>query len=1008
MTKEQMMKRWQSTFKKMPPEINDYLEGKIDQYPEQVNLPLREFYDSDWMKEEFYGEDSETVELARRMLIVATKINKDSFAIACETITEIHFWLQIGHKFEDILEKGVRPYLLRAQLYRQYGTMKDQETPRAFGPKDSYYVAQLLFKYRPAESEAFADRLLTEKHWDNSVEFELALFMTLVLLKEDTAKYSRYLPYLTLCDNDLSGSDLERLIRLKSSAYILTAIWKNGWTEVPQPAELTPLVTHIIREIQQMAYPKGGQVPSQEQLADPTASEKLWKDWVKSFFATRSYDCSGLLDSLGLLYTYSPLAKLFVDRLLFYSRDKSYHLFYDNIWSPREKWLGEKMEQTFEVFLEGNNWYTVQTIFTRNRYEYSTDSCLQAHVQAHPEEAWACLSDEAWNGKHKRAWLQFLYTTCGWRALEPLVDLLATTKMKGLLQEIESMFEGRESEVRPLLEKRLDEMNREGAEVARRLLKQWDNAREAATETQTGPDSGPAMSPAEAVAYCQEHFDKKNKKYISWIPAEMLQGLRFADLSGPAPEVVPQYILSEYMSLGKPYRIGACDRIAAMLHPQDLEQALESIFRYWVDQTSAEAKRKMFLLPYCIYMPDSALMRLSNLMNDWAQNSRGAMASFAVNAIAINGGNMALMMIDTMAAKSRYYKIKTAAKAAFDVAAEALGVSTDALSDRIVPSLEFSTTGERTFDYGPRQFTVTLQPDFSLSIFDPEKKKTLKSLPAPGVKDDAVKAAAAKKAFSELKKQIKATVQTQTGRLEQVLRNGRKWSVAAWRELFVENVVMHAFATGLIWGVYDPRTGELQTTFRYMADGTFNTVDETEYTLPDEASITLVHPTELDPETLGRWIEQLSDYEVVQPLAQLNAPIGELAPDEIEDKRTITRYSGTVVTGSQIMSFIRKHNLQRGPVTEGGAVEYYTWIEKTLGIALQLYAKGLAAFAPAYDEEITLGEVIACRLNEKQEVIDWPSKDELVEIETLPKRFLSSVIGVLDGLRDLNKERSDD
>lgn len=219
---------------------------------------------------------------------------------------------------------------------------------------------------------------------------------------------------------------------------------------------------------------------------------------------------------------------------------------------------------------------------------------------------------------------------------------------------------------------------------------------------------------------------------------------------------------------------------------------------------------------------------------------------------------------------------------------------------------------------------------------------------------------------------------------------------------------MHAFATGLIWGVYDPRTGELQTTFRYMADGTFNTVDETEYTLPDEASITLVHPTELDPETLGRWIEQLSDYEVVQPLAQLNAPIGELAPDEIEDKRTITRYSGTVVTGSQIMSFIRKHNLQRGPVTEGGAVEYYTWIEKTLGIALQLYAKGLAAFAPAYDEEITLGEVIACRLNEKQEVIDWPSKDELVEIETLPKRFLSSVIGVLDGLRDLNKERSDD
>lgn len=1000
MTKEQMMKRWQSTFKKMPPEINDYLEGKIDQYPEQVNLPLREFYDSDWMKEEFYGEDSETVELARRMLIVITKIKSNSFNDSFSVVYDTRLWLQIGYEFEDILEKGVRPYLQnRRMMYK---------AEISLGPDHSYDTAKMLFKYCPAESEAFADRLLTEKHWDNSVEFELALFMALLLLEVDAEKYGRYLPYLTRFWNEPSANDLERLIRLKNSGYILTTIWKNGWTEVPQPAELTPLVTHIIQEMLQEAFPEGKKAPSQEQLADPTVTEKQWKDWIKKAQHTYDKHFDRLLYNLGLLYTYSPLAKLFVDRMLLYSDNPRFLL--DCICSPRKDWLGEELKQTFEVFLEGNNWYAVQAIFTYdyNASETDIESRLQAHVQAHPEEAWACLSDEAWNGKHKRAWLQFLYTTCGWRALEPLVDLLATTKMKGLLQEIESMFEGRESEVRPLLEKRLDEMNREGAEVARRLLKQWDNAREAATETQTGPDSGPAMSPAEAVAYCQEHFDKKNKKYISWIPAEMLQGLRFADLSGLVPEVVPQYILSEYMSLGKPYRIGACDRIAAVLHPQDLEQALESIFRYWVDQTSAEAKRKMFLLPYCIYMPDSALMRLSNLMNDWAQNSRGAMASFAVNAIAINGGNMALMMIDTMAAKSRYYKIKTAAKAAFDVAAEALGVSTDALSDRIVPSLEFSTTGERTFDYGPRQFTVTLQPDFSLSIFDPEKKKTLKSLPAPGVKDDAVKAAAAKKAFSELKKQIKATVQTQTGRLEQVLRNGRKWSVAAWRELFVENVVMHAFATGLIWGVYDPRTGELQTTFRYMADGTFNTVDETEYTLPDEASITLVHPTELDPETLGRWIEQLSDYEVVQPLAQLNAPIGELAPDEIEDKRTITRYSGTVVTGSQIMSFIRKHNLQRGPVTEGGAVEYYTWIEKTLGIALQLYAKGLAAFAPAYDEEITLGEVIACRLNEKQEVIDWPSKDELVEIETLPKRFLSSVIGVLDGLRDLNKERSDD
>ena len=65
-------------------------------------------------------------------------------------------------------------------------------------------------------------------------------------------------------------------------------------------------------------------------------------------------------------------------------------------------------------------------------------------------------------------------------------------------------------------------------------------------------------------------------------------------------------------------------------------------------------------------------------------------------------------------------------------------------------------------------------PDFSLSIFDNEKQKAIKSMPAPGANDDAVKATAAKKEFSELKKQIKATVQSQTNRLEKVLMNGRR------------------------------------------------------------------------------------------------------------------------------------------------------------------------------------------------------------------------------------------
>ncbi len=62
------------------------------------------------------------------------------------------------------------------------------------------------------------------------------------------------------------------------------------------------------------------------------------------------------------------------------------------------------------------------------------------------------------------------------------------------------------------------------------------------------------------------------------------------------------------------------------------------------------------------------------------------------------------------------------------------------------------------------------------------------------------------------------------------------------------------------------RLGE---TFRYMEDGSFNTVDEEEYTLPDGGSIGLVHPIELTDQDLAAWKQQLEDYEITQSIDQL-------------------------------------------------------------------------------------------------------------------------------------------
>ena len=167
-------------------------------------------------------------------------------------------------------------------------------------------------------------------------------------------------------------------------------------------------------------------------------------------------------------------------------------------------------------------------------------------------------------------------------------------------------------------------------------------------------------------------------------------------------------------------------------------------------------------------------------------------------------------------------------------------------------------------------------------------------MPAPGKRDDAEKAAAAYEAFKQLKKQVKTVAASERLRLEQALTAERLWRAGAWRELFVKNPVMHQFAIGLIWGVYE--NGALKDTFRYMEDGSFNTVDEEEYDFPEEGMIGLIHPIELTEADLASWKEQLADYEVVQPIEQLSRPVYRVTEEE-KGKMELARFGGMLING---------------------------------------------------------------------------------------------------------------
>lgn len=458
-----------------------------------------------------------------------------------------------------------------------------------------------------------------------------------------------------------------------------------------------------------------------------------------------------------------------------------------------------------------------------------------------------------------------------------------------------------------------------------------------------------AESEEQAAAQTTEQLVKDilkggKKRKIAWVweaalpPVHKLDGVL-------ASEDYLSALLVSYADMGIPGVSADGAKLAKELNPAELASFVGMVFSKWMED-KAEAKKKWVLYAASIHGGEKIIPVLHAQIQEWPKNARGAMAAEAVKALALNGSSTALLLVDQISRKFKFRQVKTAASDALNLAAEQLGITKAELEDRIVPNLGFDERMEQTFDYGTRSFQVILNAALELEIYD-ENNKRIKNLPAPGKKDEPEKAKAASDAFKFLKKQLKTVVSNQKLRLDQAMSAERLWQVEQWKNLFVKNPVMHQFAMGLIWGLYE--NGELKDTFRYMEDGTFNTVDEDEYEFPETGTIGLVHPIELDADTLSAWKEQLSDYEVTQPIEQLERPVYRMTEEE-KKQRELTRFGGKLLNGLSLSGKLQSQGWYRGSVQDAGG--YYTFWREDGEMGVELEFSG--CYVGDENEEVTV------------------------------------------------------
>lgn len=480
---------------------------------------------------------------------------------------------------------------------------------------------------------------------------------------------------------------------------------------------------------------------------------------------------------------------------------------------------------------------------------------------------------------------------------------------------------------------------------------------------------------------------KGNKlKKLSWLLNEALVSLRNAD-GTPADDSVRNAILLSYSELGRIGRSSTAAELSAELDPADLAKLAIQVYDLWF-AAGAQTKHKWVLPFAAVYGGAPMTQRLSKAIHDWPEHQRGAIACDAVMALALSSDPAAIVIVDSISRKFKFRQVKTAAAAALQNAAQELGISAEELADRIVPTLGFDKTGRQVFDYGKRSFTVRLTDALELEIVN-DQGKAVKSMPAPGKTDDP-QAADAYEAFKTMKKGIKTTVTAQRARLESALSVLRCWDTQRWRALFVENPIMHQFAMSLIWGIYED--GRLTDTFRYMEDGTFNTVDEEEYTLPEDGKIGLVHPVELDEDTLQGWKQQLEDYEIRQSIDQLGRTVHTL--DEAKaGESALEDFGGKMLNALSLSGKLLQQGWYRGSIIDGGCFYCFWREDKELGFGAELRFSGAAV---GFDDgdDVTVYDAVfyTGTINRGSYVYDTIPDDQIVPLGDVPTRYYSEIV----------------
>ena len=261
-------------------------------------------------------------------------------------------------------------------------------------------------------------------------------------------------------------------------------------------------------------------------------------------------------------------------------------------------------------------------------------------------------------------------------------------------------------------------------------------------------------------------------------------------------------------------------------------------------------------------------------------------------------------MLNELMQKVKYPSARRLIEKALDSAAELNNMSREDLEELSVPHYGLDKNGQlKECIDNVTAFTVIEQAQRVQLLWQKEGGKEQKSIPAH-IKETHV---AEIKELKKTVKDIQATLQSQTWRIEKLFFSDRQWKFSDWMPRYMQHPLLQHSTHKLIW-LLGEGTNSLSA---MMLNGNLVDVNGQAIEIDDDSTtVKLWHPVSRSAEEVMKWREFLYEHEVTQPFKQAHREVYILTDAERQTEMYSNRFAAHVLKQHQLNALCQQRGWQ--------------------------------------------------------------------------------------------------